>query len=417
MIIIGAVYIHRWSDYGYVPTNSSLGLSDSLLIMLFISAVVGVAFSLAWFAILNRYAGKVIAISMFTHAALWFGGAAAAFVFGVNVAGVIFLLFGLFVLLYFYCVRSRIPFSEQMIKSSNQGISHFYGLFFTTAASALLSAAYIVFWCYAVNAVISIMYIDTYKDDPNADEPSTNAGLTWFGFILSLYWTVETIANINVTTVAGAIGTWWYNTAAEFGTVSALRRASTYSLGSIALGSFIVAFLQTLQYMLRMATKDSNSLMAACLLCLVQLIEGLVRYFNKYAYVQIALYGKDFISAASDTFDLFAAKGFDMLINDDLTEIAVSFGALIGGVVNAIAVGLPFYELIKDDVAKYGDNTFIVFMLCFIIGYSTSMLLLAQITAAVATTFVIWAEDPDAMQRTRPEEYAAISEARTKFYQ
>jgi len=44
----------------------------------------------------------------------------------------------------------------------------------------------------------------------------------------------------------------------------------------------------------------------ACLVCFVTgVIEGLVAYFNRYVYIQIALYGKPYIRAAKDTWRLF----------------------------------------------------------------------------------------------------------------
>jgi len=105
-------------------------------------------------------------------------------------------------------------------------------------------------------------------------------------------------------------------------TRSAFLRASTLSLGSIAFGSLIVTILELVRFLLNLASQsaadDGNreslslafgekvhetadsvrspaalAILACCAACLIGCIEGLVEYFNKYAYIEIALYGVD----------------------------------------------------------------------------------------------------------------------------
>ncbi|RUS12905.1 plasma-membrane choline transporter-domain-containing protein, partial [Endogone sp. FLAS-F59071] len=42
-------------------------------------------------------------------------------------------------------------------------------------------------------------------------------------------------------------------------------------------------------------------------------------YFNYYAYTQVAIYGKDFCTAAKDTWTLIKDRGIEAIINDNLT--------------------------------------------------------------------------------------------------
>jgi hypothetical protein len=45
----------------------------------------------------------------------------------------------------------------------------------------------------------------------------------------------------------------------------------------------------------------------------------------------VAIYGKDFMTASKDTWALFKARGFEVLINDDLTGMVLMLGAFLGG--------------------------------------------------------------------------------------
>jgi len=66
---------------------------------------------------------------------------------------------------------------------------------------------------------------------------------------------------------------------------------------------------------------------------LAGIIEGLVEYFNHYAYTQVAIYGKDYISAAKDTWRLIKSHGIDIIINDNLIGNVLVMGSLLVGVV------------------------------------------------------------------------------------
>lgn len=114
--------------------------------------------------------------------------------------------------------------------------------------------------------------------------------------------------------------------------------------GSIAFGSFIVAILDLLRAGLRLLQQYERdqgdaigAAIACCAQCCVGCIASLVEYFNRYAYIEcapfsipratatnvpfgyrIALYGKPYIKAAKDTWNLFKDRGIDALVNDCL---------------------------------------------------------------------------------------------------
>lgn len=80
--------------------------------------------------------------------------------------------------------------------------------------------------------------------------------------------------------------------------MGAFKRATTYSFGSISLGSLIVAIIN----MLRQACSIARSSQASdgnivgtiffCILgCLIGLLEWAVQFINRYAFCHIALYG------------------------------------------------------------------------------------------------------------------------------
>lgn len=64
---------------------------------------------------------------------------------------------------------------------------------------------------------------------------------------------------------------------------------------------------------------NNNNCLQQILLAIVQCAEDLAKYFNVYAFSRVAIYGKSFTTSGRETWDMFRAKGIDMVINDDLT--------------------------------------------------------------------------------------------------
>eukprot|EP00732_Lithocolla_globosa_P001542 Lithocolla_globosa_v1_NODE_784_length_3286_cov_30.816042.p3 type:complete len:127 gc:universal NODE_784_length_3286_cov_30.816042:2489-2109(-) len=61
--------------------------------------------------------------------------------------------------------------------------------------------------------------------------------------------------------------------------------------------------------------------MLACVLdCIVSIIEDLVRYFNHWAYCQVAIYGKSYCEAGKATWNLFKTVGLDAIIQDNFID-------------------------------------------------------------------------------------------------
>ena len=104
----------------------------------------------------------------------------------------------------------------------------------------------------------------------------------------------------------------------------------TYSFGSIAFGSLIVAFLDMLRAALSLARSEAASqgdmLGAACACvaqCCVGCVQWMVEFFNRYAYIDIALFGRSYVQSAKETWRLFKDRGIDALINDCLVNKCV----------------------------------------------------------------------------------------------
>merc|ERR1712048_1264818 len=82
-------------------------------------------------------------------------------------------------------------------------------------------------------------------------------------------------------TVCGVAATWFFSQYPHDPTGKSLKRALTTSLGSIAFGSLIVAFISALrQFVLAIKDKSKHNLVKCLMECLLRCLQRMVQYFN-----------------------------------------------------------------------------------------------------------------------------------------
>jgi len=346
------------------------------------------------------------------------GAAIVSLLSGIVIMGVIYIVILIIQVIYFYLVRNRIPFAQATIGASVSAIQEFQGPVFVTYLVSILSVGWLAFWSFTFTAIYHATQVNNgnASGDTNQSPSSGINGVAYFLLLVSLYWTMEVLRNIGHVTTAGVVATWWFQPLATSATWGAFKRATTTSLGSICFGSLIVAILQATRQILReaqnQAAREGNAglaVLACCIGCCLSWIEAMIEYFNKYAYAKVAIYGLDFRTAAKETWDLFKSRGFEMLVNDDLTGMVLMMGCFIGAVICGI-FGAFWAKAIDF------EGWFIIGIIALVIGYIMVALVMTVIGSAVATTYVVWAEDPHALEQTRPDHYHKLRNAANQAY-
>ncbi|KAI8895528.1 choline transporter-like protein [Globomyces pollinis-pini] len=139
------------------------------------------------------------------------------------------------------------------------------------------------------------------------------------------------------------------------------------------------------------------------------MVQGLLEYFNKYAFAQVAIYGKDYCSAAKDTWELTKSRGIDAIINDDLIGNVLGMGSLAIGLVTGGVACL--YVYVNPNFVDKSAIYYAVFgLIGLFVGITEFSILAGVIDSGVITTFVCLAEDPQALAQTKPELYRKIQE-------
>jgi len=379
----------RPGDSTYINIDSK----EFRLIAVLGSICMGVAFfvTVTWLSIVKKFAHSVIVITFVTAIVLWFTFGTILLAQGSITGAIIIYFFGLLNALIFWWWRDRIPFASAMLETVADKLHDYPAMLHTAYLSLVIHIVYLSFLFWTISVT------QTFGDN-------TASGLLVF-LIFSFYWTTQVIRNVVHVTVSGAVATWYFLSPRmpPNPTLSSFKRSVTTSFGSIVLGSLLVSILETLRALVRWGRSNRDNLLAYCADILLGIIEGLLQYFNLYAFTQVAIYGKPYVRAAKDTWELISTHGVEAIINDNLIVNVLTIGALIGGIVCGV-LGAVLGGVWAPDY--WGATA----AMGFLIGYGMLSVAMEVVQSAVATIFVCFAMDKEALRRNDPYLYQRFME-------
>jgi len=259
---------------------------------------------------------------------------------GFSVIG--YILFGIAVILGFVVIalRKKIALTCAMFTETCRGVQHNIALFPISFSVIAVFLGFAAFW---VSSFIYLYSIPGENIDPNSKEPpkfNERIRNLMFFMVFGFLWASAFLSAVFQHAVAGAIASWYFSrdvmSPRPIGipAVTSLFRAVTTSFGSLALGSLLIAVVESLNTLLQY-TKRTNSKnrvivwVASCLQCVLGCIEGIVRYVNKFAYIYVAMHGHSFCKGAKECFDLISRNFFTTVIMDVISGFVLFMGKVL----------------------------------------------------------------------------------------
>jgi len=392
------------------PHSSNSTLGADFYGPLVFSIFSGVALCAAYTFLLRLFAGKLIVgtlILSFASNVLF-----ALFMVAVSpIIGFILLAFAALTGYVYYSWRSMIPLSEIRLKTIVSICKQFPGMYVAAFMGCFVFIAFAIFWQFSIDAAL--------LNSSNYTNAGLNAILVFHFFVL--YWTSQIVNNTIHLTTSGVFATYFYLGVAqgtsvlvpvENPTFASFKR-SINSFGSNCFGSLLISIIQTIKLVVSYAKNDAANnrdgalaILGCILECLLGVMGDIVEYFNSYAFTHVAVYGKDYITAAKDTWHLFKERGFHILINDVLVSRVLTLGALAVGFINLLLTLLVSYLA----AAQSEETLFGPAILAFIFGIVEFGLFASVIDSGIKTSIVCLAEDPESFAKTAPELYQKVKE-------
>jgi len=413
MITLMGIFINKYasklSGGGSGDSDFNMRLDQKALHIVLVILAVATVMSLIWLALFKRFAHALIWVCLLLTPVLFTILGFVVFSYLVGLA-VMLWIFAAINFLFVFLVRKRIPFSAAILSIVVQVLDQFPATTFVAFVGLLFQIIWMAIWI--VTTAGSMYALDVGKSSSATQESNNNSSVVyvvWFFLLVSFYWTCQVLKNVCHVTVAGVLGAWYFWSPDRMPpnpTKGAFKRATWSSFGSICLGSLLVALIKAFRTMVDSATRSEHPGVRCIVLCLVDLLERAMEYFNTYAFTHVALYGKPYCAAAKDTWKLLTTAGLHAIINDQLIGPVLVMSSIGTGLVAAGFAGLMAHE----STSQRGIWALWA-LIGFLVALGIGIVVMEVVSSAVVAFFVCYAEDPAVLQATKPDIYNHIQEA------
>jgi hypothetical protein len=387
-------------------------------------AAASAVFSAVVMQILMCIPGFLIKFALFFNIGLAALACLFAFYSGSMIGGIISAVFLALFCCYAYMVWSRIPFATANLKTGCAALRANCGVTMFAYVFVLLAVGWSILWSLAVAGLQSSgNLIECTEQNGSTVCGAPNYGI-FFLLFLSFFFTHEVLRNSTHVTVAGVVASWWFtpdqNGFCGAAVCGSFFRTLTTSLGSICFGSLLVALIQATRQVIEMMRQndDFGDALACCIDCILGCIEGLLEYFNKWAFVYVGVYGYGYCEAGKSVMALFKDRGWEAIIADDLVGMALGMMSLVTGLVMAgvgclLVKTTDYWDLFIATQGEDGENAAFILagVIGFIIGLVICSVLMSTIASSVNTSIVLFADAPAEFERHYPELSREMREA------
>eukprot|EP00541_Cyclophora_tenuis_P018995 CAMPEP_0116574714 /NCGR_PEP_ID=MMETSP0397-20121206/19551_1 /TAXON_ID=216820 /ORGANISM="Cyclophora tenuis, Strain ECT3854" /LENGTH=477 /DNA_ID=CAMNT_0004103517 /DNA_START=1864 /DNA_END=3293 /DNA_ORIENTATION=+ len=248
---------------------------------------------------------------------------------------------------YAYFYWSYVPFASANLHTGLSAVGTHVGLIAVAFAMIVMGSIFSFVWWISVLGLIAGS--ECFNSDPTQQQQQQPGeddacqhdftNIYFFLLLLAYYWTHYALQGITRVTVAGTVGTWWFEPSGmsrpgccSSAVKDSFFRSVTYSFGSICMGSLVVAVIQTLRQMVRNQRRRNGGILLCIIECLLACLKDIIEYLNDWAYVYVGLYGYGFWDSAKNVYRLFTSRGWTTLLTNSLvvrTLILVNLG--VGG--------------------------------------------------------------------------------------
>lgn len=364
----------------------------SIIYFVTVVSIVAVGISTVSLGFMMKFSNQLVKLALYFHIATSFAMMILLFMAGSIFGGCICALSFAVSICYARAVWNRIPFAAANLTTALSAVRANLGLAVVAYLFMFVGFGYSLAWTTISNAVLN-----------------TYPGMAFLLF-LSFYWTHQVLSNTMHVTTAGVVGTWWFAPleASSFCSQSigdSLIRSTTYSFGSICFGSLIVALIQALRQLNQHLRGNDDAQILVCMIdCILACIEGIIEYFNKWAYIYVGLYGYNYLDAGRNVVTLFRNKGWTTIINDNLADMVLFMISVLIGLFTGL-VGFIVASMDQNIFADLGYESSggIGFLFGFFIGLILSSIMLGVVESAVSTCVVCFAESPAEFEQNHPD--------------
>ncbi|CAI8593106.1 unnamed protein product [Vicia faba] len=228
--------------------------------------------------------------------------------------------------------------------------------------------------------------------------------------LFGCYWVTQFLISCSSTVIAGSVASYYWGrgeTSPEIPFISvfsSMKRLIRYSLGSLALGSLTVSFVESIRFLLESirrklkvsghepdnwfgkAAYQSSRFFLMC-------IEWTIKSFNRNAYIMIAITGKSFFSASSIATNLIKNNILRIGRVNVIGDVILFLGKLCVSLWSAACAFLMLDAHKYKSAHNKISSPFFPVMVCWAFGYIVATLFFGVIEMSIDTIILSFCQD------------------------
>lgn len=326
-----------------------------------------------------------------------------------------YVLFGISALcvLFACCFRNSIQTAVRCVRESGRAINRMVLLFGVPFIQGVLLLVFWVAFGYVSAHLASLGEVTTRTFPVDLD--GTQVSMRVFEFddftkycgwylLFIFFWVASFILAIGDLTVALAVSRWYFTVSKRrvnsYWVLGSLWTTFRYHLGTLAFGSLLVAIVRLLRAILlrvqrtitAMTNKKIANMMLCCCQCCLCCLERILKFINKNAYIQCAIFGTPFWESGRQACFLIVRQ-----VGRVGTLSYVSWAVLIMGkiLISTLTTVLAYYtvveyesDILEEALYSYGGPMIVIFCISFFLAsmfmgvFDTSILTILHCFAA-----------------------------------
>lgn len=231
------------------------------------------------------------------------------------------------------------------------------------------------------------------------------------------YWVTHFFVACSSTVIAGSVASYYW----ARGDVSpeipflpvfaSMKRLGRYSLGSVALGSLVLSFVESIRFILesiRRKLKVSytapenwfGKIVYHSSKCCLKFVEWTIRSVNRNAYIMIAITGKSFFKSSAIATELIMNNILRIGKVNVIGDVILSLGKL------CVSLSSVLFGFLMLDAHKYKSahnkisSPLFPVLACWVLGYVVATLFFGVVEMSIDTIILSFCQDAEEHQGT-----------------
>uniref|UniRef100_A0A7S2XXR1 Choline transporter-like protein n=1 Tax=Fibrocapsa japonica TaxID=94617 RepID=A0A7S2XXR1_9STRA len=318
-------------------------------------------------------------------------------------------------------LRKRIQLAVGIIKEAGRSLMDMPAIIFFPLLQVFGLVLFMVPWVFFVIYTASMGDIEVkqmngvnYKDYVYSAEVEERG---WY-LLFMWFWTTQFIIALGQIVLAAAVAKWYFTRdKKEVGTRTvfwAIKVSLFYHVGTAAFGSLVIAIIKMIRFILmqmqKQAQKQNNKLAQAvlcCCQCCMWCVEKCMKFVNRHAYIQTAIFSTSFCVSAKNGFFLLLRNIARASAVELVSEIIILIGKIFISLMATFLSYATMEAVISDDLNSLVAPTVMVFILAWVVAIMFMMVF----HMAIDTVFQCFIADEEMFegdQRFAQHDLAAI---------